>query len=56
LEAVRFALRPTVNWLIDPVIRMLTPETNSFVKPGAPPGLARFEGPRNFAGQKIRIE
>ena len=56
IDAVRFALRPTVNWLIDPVIRMLTPETNFFVMPGAPPGLARFEGPRNFAGQKIRIE
>ena len=42
--------------LIDPAIRMLTPETNFFVLPGAPPGLARFEGPRNFAGQKIRIE
>jgi len=41
IDVVRFALRPTVNWLIDP---------------GAPPGLARFDGPRNYAGQKIRIE
>ncbi|HEX7410158.1 MAG TPA: hypothetical protein VF515_21260 [Candidatus Binatia bacterium] len=56
IDVVRFALRPTVNWLIDPVLHMLTPETNFFVKPGAPPGLARFQGPRNFAGQKIRIE
>jgi hypothetical protein len=56
IDVVRFALRPTVNWLIDPVIRMLAPETTFFVESGAPPGLARFEGPRNFAGQKIRIE
>ena len=56
IDVVRFALRPTVNWLIDPIIRMFAPETNFFVRPGAPPGLARFEGPRNFAGQKIRIE
>jgi hypothetical protein len=34
----------------------LAPGTNFFVEPGAPPGLARFEGPRNFAEQKIRIE
>jgi hypothetical protein len=56
IAVVRFALRPTVNWLIDPVIRMLAPETNFFIGSGAPPALARFEGPRNFAGQKIRIQ
>ena len=56
IDVVRFALRPTVNWLIDPIIRMFAPETNFFVRPGAPPGLARFDGPRNYAGQKIRIE
>jgi len=56
IDVVRFALRPTVNWLIDPVIRMLAPETNFLVQSGAPPGLARFDGPRNFTGQKIRIE
>jgi hypothetical protein len=56
IDVVRFALRPTVNWLIDPIIRMFAPETNFLVQPGAPPGLARFDGPRNFAGQKIRIE
>ena len=56
IAVVRFALSPTVNWLVDPAIRMLTPDTNFFVKLGAPPALARFEGPRNFAGQKICIE
>lgn len=56
VDVVRFALRPTVNWLIDPIIRMFAPETNFLVQPGAPPGLARFDGPRNYAKQKIRIE
>lgn len=56
IDVVRFALRPTVNWLVDPIVRMFAPETNFLVQPGAPPALARFEGPRNFAGQKIRIE
>ena len=56
IDVVRFALRPTVNWLIDPIIRMFAPETNFLVQPGAPPGLARFDGPRNYADQKIRIQ
>jgi hypothetical protein len=56
IDVVRFALRPTVNWLIDPIIRMFAPETSFLVQSGTPPGLARFEGPRNYAEQKIRIE
>jgi hypothetical protein len=56
IDVVRFALHPTVNWLIDPIIRMFAPETNFLIQPGAPPGLARFDGPRNYAKQKIRIE
>ena len=56
IEVVRFALRPTVNWLIDPIIRLIAPETNFLVQPGAPPALARFDGPRNYAEQTIRIE
>jgi hypothetical protein len=56
IDAVRFGLRPTVNWLVDPILRAFTPETNFFVQPGAPPALVRFEGLRNFAGQQIRIE
>ena len=56
IDVLRFALRPTVNWLIDPIIRVLAPDTNFFVQLGAPPGLVRFDGPRNFAEQKIRIE
>lgn len=56
IDVVRFALRPTVNWLIEPIIRMFAPETTVSRQPGAPPSLARFDGPRNYAGQRIRIE
>ena len=56
IDVLRFALRPTVNWFIDPIIRRLAPETDFFVQAGAPPGLVRFDGPRNYADQKIRIE
>jgi len=53
---VRFALNPTVNFLLDPIIRMFTPETHFYMQPGHPPAMARFAGPRNYAGQLIRIE
>ncbi len=56
IPTTRYALRPTVNVLIDPIIRMIAPETSFFVDKGEPPSLARFAGPRNYAGQEIRIE
>jgi hypothetical protein len=56
LEVVRFTLLPTINWLIDPIVQRFAPETQFLVKPGRPPSLARFQGPRNYAGQKIRLE
>jgi hypothetical protein len=56
LEVVPFTLRPTINWLVDPIVRMFAPETQFLVQPGTPPFLARFQGPRNYAGQKIRLE
>jgi hypothetical protein len=56
IEVVRFALSPTVHWLVDPIIRRFAPETSFYVQAGAPPSLARFDGPRNYAGQTIRIE
>lgn len=56
MVTMHLALRPTVNWLVDPIIRAFAPDTSFFLQPGAPPALARFEGPRNYAGQKIRIE
>lgn len=56
ISGVRFALSPTINFLIDPILRAFTPETDFFMQPGDPPAMIRFEGPRNYAGQKIRIE
>jgi hypothetical protein len=56
LQVAKFALRPTINFLIDPIIQRLAPKTEFFVLPGKPPALARFAGPRNYAGQKIVIE
>lgn len=52
----RVNVRTTVNWLIDPIIRMFAPDTYFFVNPGTQPGLTRFDGPRNCAEQKMRIE
>lgn len=56
LDVVRFAMKPTINWLVDPIIQRIAPETRFFVAPGEPPALARYEGPRNYAGQEIRLE
>lgn len=56
IDGVNFLLRPTVNFLIDPIIHALAPETNFVITSGTPPGLARFDGPRNYERQKIRIE
>jgi hypothetical protein len=56
IDVVRFTMKPTINWLIDPIIQRIAPETRFFVAPGKPPALARFEGPRNYAGQEIRLE
>jgi hypothetical protein len=56
VDAVRFILRPTINWLLDPIVHRLAPETDFFVDPGKPPALARYTGPRNYGGQEIRLE
>ena len=56
LDVEKFAMRPTINWLVDPIIQRLVPTTEFYVRPGEPPGLARYEGPRNYAGQEIRLE
>ena len=56
LDVVRYDLRPTVHWAIDPFIRAIAPDTHFLVRQGDPPALARFAGPRNYAGQEIRIE
>lgn len=52
----RMTLLPTVNVLIDPILQRFVPVTEFFMAPGEPPTLARFQGPRNYAGQAIRIE
>lgn len=56
IDGVRFSLSPAFNFLIDPILRMFTPETDFVLHPGDPPALVRFEGPRNYMGQKIRID
>jgi hypothetical protein len=56
LRVAQYSLKPTVNFLIDPVIQRLAPKTEFFVEPGSPPAMIRFAGPRNYAGQMIRIE
>lgn len=56
VDTIQFALRPTINWLIDPIIQRIAPETAFFVDGGQPPALARFVGPRNFAGERMRLE
>src|SRR5262249_16259603 len=56
LDTVSFGLKPTFNWLVDPLIRMFVPDTTFFVAPTSPPSLARFAGPRNYSGQEVQIE
>ncbi|MCW5890835.1 MAG: hypothetical protein KIT14_09805 [bacterium] len=51
-----YALRPTVFWLIDPLIRKLAPDTHFYVDDGEPPAMVRYVGPRNYAGQRIVVE
>ena len=56
LDVVRLTMKPTINWLLDPIIQRIAPQTKFFVASGEPPALARYEGPRNYAGQQIRFE
>ena len=56
VAAVRFMMRPTVNPILNPIVHLMAPETDFFLVPTQPPALARFEGPRNYANQAIRIE
>jgi hypothetical protein len=56
LDVQRYMLRPLVNRIVDPLLRIFLPPTEFLVEPGSPPALARYEGPRNYAGQEIRLE
>ena len=51
-----YVLRPTLGWLVDPIVHRLVPSTEFLVEPGKPPSLARYAGPRNYAGQEIVLE
>lgn len=52
----RLVMLPTVNFLVDPILQRLAPKTEFLVTEGSPPALARFDGPRNYAGQPMRLE
>jgi hypothetical protein len=56
VAATRFTLLPTVNFLIDPILQRFVPKTEFFLDGGTPPMLVRFAGPRNYAGQPMRLE
>ncbi|HJQ85388.1 MAG TPA: hypothetical protein VKA21_14980 [Candidatus Binatia bacterium] len=54
--AQTYRLSPTVNRMLDPMIRMIAPRATFWILPGTPPALARFVGPRNYGRQEIVIE
>jgi hypothetical protein len=56
LDVERYMLRPVINPMIDPLLRVVLPPVEFLVDRGEPPALARFAGPRNYGGQEIRLE
>ena len=56
IQTVRYMMRPTVNPILNPMVHMIAPETHFYLTRTQPPAVARFEGPRNYAGQAIRLE
>lgn len=54
--ADKLTLLPTINFLVDPIIQRIAPKTYFFLDSGSPPSLARFDGPRNYAGQRMWLE
>jgi hypothetical protein len=52
----RFTLQPTFGWLVDPILHRFVPTTEFLVEAGSPPSLARYTGPRNYAGQEIVLQ
>jgi hypothetical protein len=56
LDTRHFQLLPTIHWAVDPLVRLLAPSADFWTVPGAPPALARFRGPRNYARQPIVIQ
>src|SRR5262249_4192852 len=55
LDVAVLSLRPTVNWLVDPIIQRVAPSTRFFIQPREPPALARFAGPPNYTGPKLPL-
>jgi hypothetical protein len=56
VATTRYTLLPTINFLIDPILQRFVPKTEFFMDDGKPPMLVKFAGPRNYAGQKMRLE
>jgi len=56
LEVNRRDLQPTLNWAVDPLLQFFTPTNSFFLLKGPPPGLARFDGVRDYRKQRILIE
>jgi len=56
IDTVQFELRPTIHWLVDPIVHLVAPTAHFWVADGEPPALARFSGPRNYARQPIVIQ
>ena len=55
-EARRFALSPTIHWIVDPLVRRIAPRVSFWMSATKPPMLGQFVGPRNYSGQRIRIQ
>jgi hypothetical protein len=56
VATTRYTLLPTVNFLIDPILQRFVPKTEFFMDGAEPPMMVKFAGPRNYAGQPMRLE
>lgn len=56
VKTTRFTLFPTVNFLVDPILRRFVPKTEFFMDGGKPPMMIRFDGPRNYSGVMMRLQ
>ncbi len=56
VDAIRHLMRPSIHPVLNPIVHAVAPETYFDLTNGSPPAVARYEGPRNYAGLPIRIE
>ena len=56
IATTTYTMLPTVNFLIDPILQRFVPKTEFFMDGAKPPMMVQFAGPRNYAGQKMRLE